>query len=176
MGTQARRVFYTGTEEVPSLLIEFTGGRRLYHLFSMRFAPLSCRCTVRAGPISQRLNRTIFRPLSGIWSNFSRTGEIPVPMNRPWRLSPSVRPAFTLPPAHGSTSPRRMEEALKPAETSGLSTDPGKNFQLERHYTPPHPGSLERSACISFGEPSPEGLRGLPLTGRVPGNQLCRFG
>ena len=39
MGTQAQRVLYTGTEEVPSLLIEFTGGR-----FAL------CHADARCGP------------------------------------------------------------------------------------------------------------------------------
>lgn len=48
-----------------------------------------------------------------------------------------------------------MEEALKPAETSGLSTDPGKNFQFERHYTAA-PRQFGAISLYQFGELSCE--------------------
>ena len=48
-----------------------------------------------------------------------------------------------------------MKEALKAAETSGLPTDPGKNFQFERHYTAA-PRQLGPISLYQFGELSCE--------------------
>ncbi|MFR1477637.1 MAG: hypothetical protein ACLSB9_19130 [Hydrogeniiclostridium mannosilyticum] len=64
---------------------------------------------------------------------------------------------------------------MKAAETSGLPTDPGKNFQFERHYTAA-PRQLGPISLYQFGELSCEA--GYEIAAHrtvVPGNQLCRF-
>lgn len=79
MGTQAQRVLYTGTEEVPSLLIEFTGGRRASITCFPCGSPFVMQMARCGRTYLAEVKSDYFQAFIGHMVEFFRTGEIPVP-------------------------------------------------------------------------------------------------
>lgn len=79
MGTQAQRVLYTGTEEVPSRLIEFTGGRRASITCFPCGSPFVMQMHGAGRTYLAEVKSDYFQAFIGHMVEFFRTGEIPVP-------------------------------------------------------------------------------------------------